>query len=136
MQGDINERDEGKEVKRSRGQLLASAGLELTFCKGPGEKRRGVKGMLRPPQHSLPSLSLAPPLISPPAKQGSEGGREGGGVGDKNPDVPSFDGALPCQCILAFLPCSFCFSLPPNSNSTYFNVTNGEQNCENLELKH
>lgn len=25
------------------------------------------------------------------------------GVGDKTPDVLSFDGTLPCQCILAFM---------------------------------
>lgn len=52
---------------------------------------------------------LSPPLllllspISPPGKQGREGRQGEGGreaVGDKTPDIPSFDGALPCQYIL------------------------------------
>lgn len=64
--------------------------------------------MLGPPQPSLPLLLL---LISPPAEQGSRGGREGESVGDKTPDVPSFDGASPCQRILTFLPNSSCFFL-------------------------
>lgn len=38
----------------------------------------------------------------------------GGGAGDKTPDVPSFDGALPCQCILAFFPL-FLLQPPPLS---------------------
>lgn len=67
--------------------------------------------MLRPPHPPCP-LSLTPPSISPPTKRGSKGGKKGGVVGDKTPDVPSFDGAVPCQCILTFLPGSFCFSPP------------------------
>lgn len=106
-------KDKGKEVKRRRGQQLAGTGLKLTssFYKGSGEERRGDLGMLRPPHPPCP-LSLAPPSISLPTKRGSKGGKEGGVVGDKTPDVPSFDGAVPCQCILTFLPGSFCFSPP------------------------
>lgn len=117
-------KDDRKEVKRRRGQQLASAGLELTlsFYKGSKETWRGEKigelkecsGLLYPPR----PLPLTPPLISPPAKQGSKGGREGG-VGDKTPDVPSFDGALPCQCILAFLPSCLGFCLPKFRCSTF-----------------
>lgn len=88
--------------------------------------------MLRPPQPSLPSLLsllLLLPYLPQQNRVAREEGREGG-VGDKTPDVPSFDGALPCQCIPPELFLSLSF-LPPNSNST---------NCNNkidksIELK-
>lgn len=93
-----------------------------------GEELKECRDLLNLPSHHS-SLH-----ISPSKNRVSGGGRVGGGCGDKTPDVPSFDGALPCQCILAFLPSSFSPSSthPPqkNSNSTYFIVTNREQHCQ------
>lgn len=74
-----------------------------------GEESK-VKGMLRPPQPSSPSPLLL--LSYLPQQNRAVGEEAGGGGGDKTPDVPSFDGSLPCQCILAFLPTSFYFFLP------------------------
>lgn len=95
------------EVKRRRGQQLGSVGLKLTssFYKGPREERRGeesernAKGLL--------ALSLLLPYLP-------QQNREGEGVlVIKHQTFPHSDGALPCQCIFAFLPSSFCLSPPP-----------------------
>lgn len=70
-------KDRRKEVKRRRGQQLASTGLELTssFCKGFEQQRRGelkeCSGLFNP----LCPYYFAPPPISP--QQNRVAGEEG-----------------------------------------------------------
>lgn len=117
-------KDERKEVKRRRGQQLASAGLELTlsFYKGSKETKieelKECSGLLGPPC----PLPLTPPLISPPAKQGSKGGREGVLV----IKLQTFPHLMVLCHVSAFLHSSLAVLVfvSPNSDATHFTLTN------------
>jgi len=137
-QRDSNKRQEegGEEKERSTvSQRWPQVDLILLNRTMRREERRGelkeCSGLHNPPC----PLSLAAPPKSPPAKQGSEGGRKGGGV--LVIKLQTFPHLMVLCHVSAFSHSSLALSAPPPKkyNSTYFIITNREQNSQSLELK-